>query len=49
MQLKNKRTLSGILLLIIGCLFLANGIRRGEDVTVEQKSNVVCLECIGIG
>lgn len=49
MQLKYKQTLLSILLLIIGSIFLANGIRRGEDVTVEQKSTVVCLECIGIG
>ncbi len=44
-----NRTISGTLLLLAGCLFLLNGIHRGEYRTVEQKSNVVCLECIGIG
>lgn len=49
MKYKTKRTMLSLLLLVIGCLSLLNGIHRGEDVTVEQKSNVVCLECIGIG
>lgn len=44
-----KRRGMGILLLIIGCLSLLYGIHRNEHKTVEQKSNIICLECIGIG
>lgn len=44
-----KRTLSGILLLITGILFILTGIHRNEHLTVEKKSNIICLECIGIG
>lgn len=39
----------GLLMLLIGVLFLLNGIHRQEHVTVEKKSNLICLECIGIG
>lgn len=49
MKPTKKRTFCGILVLAIGCLFLLTGIVRKEYQTVEQKSNVVCLECIGIG
>lgn len=43
------RTGIGCLVLILGCLFLMYGIHRREHLTVEQKSNMICLECIGIG
>lgn len=46
---KNKRTVSAMLLLLLGWLCLLHGIHRGEHLTVEQKSGLVCLECIGIG
>lgn len=49
MQNSRKRTLTAFLLLGIGCLFLLTGIHRGEAQTVEHKSNIICLECIGIG
>lgn len=39
----------GVLLLIIGIVFVMNGIHRNEHLTVEKKSNLICLECIGIG
>lgn len=44
-----RRTFSGILFLMTGILFLFIGIYRNEHVTVQNKSNMVCLECIGIG
>lgn len=39
----------GLLLLVIGVVFLLTGIHRQEHLTVEKKSNLICLECIGIG
>lgn len=39
----------GLLVLVIGVLFLLNGIHRQEHLTIEKKSNMICLECIGIG
>lgn len=44
-----KRTLSCMILLLTGILFLFIGIQRDEHLTVEKKSNIICLECIGIG
>lgn len=44
-----KRTFFGILFLITGILYFLNGIRRNEHITVQNKSNIICLECIGIG
>lgn len=44
-----KRIFPGMLLLGIGILFLLVGIHRNEHETVEKKSNIICLECIGIG
>lgn len=38
-----------ILLLLIGALSLLYGIHRDEHLMVEKKSNLICLECIGIG
>jgi len=38
-----------ILLLILGISFFSYGIIRKEYKTVEKKSNIICLECIGIG
>lgn len=49
MTKKRKETMIGVLLLIVGILFLLNGICRQEHITVEKKSNIICLECIGIG
>lgn len=44
-----KRSLTALILFCIGCLFLVTGIKRGEQQTVENKSGIICLECIGIG
>lgn len=38
-----------ILLLLIGTLSLLYGIQREEHLLVAKKSNIICLECIGIG
>ena len=38
-----------ILLLFIGTCSLLYGIHRDEHLMVEKKSNIICLECIGIG
>lgn len=39
----------GLLLLLLGLNFLFYGIHRQEHKTVEKKSSIICLECIGIG
>ena len=44
-----KRVISGILLLLLGISSLLYGIHRDEHTTVAHKSNMICLECIGIG
>lgn len=49
MRKQIKKNFIGILVLIIGILFVMNGIHRKEHLTVEKKSNMICLECIGIG
>lgn len=51
-QAKNtgsRRLLTSILLFAIGFTFVLYGIHRNEHVTVQNKSNIICLECIGIG
>ncbi len=49
MKRERVKTGVGCLVLLAGCLFLLYGIHRGEHLTVEQKSSMICLECIGIG
>lgn len=44
-----KKQAAGLFLLAVGILFLLYGIYRNEHKTVADKSNIVCLECIGIG
>lgn len=44
-----KKNITGALFTMLGILFVIAGIHRKEHVTVEQKSNIICLECIGIG
>lgn len=46
---RHSRLFTGAMLFLAGCLFLVIGIQREEYKTVEQKSNIICLECIGIG
>ena len=49
MNAQKKRTVTALLIFSVGCLFLLAGIRRGEQQTVEKKSGIICLECIGVG
>lgn len=44
-----KRTLLSFVLLFLGVLSLFYGIHRNEHTTVQKKSGIICLECIGIG
>ena len=44
-----KKKAAGILLLVVGIIFIALGITRGEASTVLLKATNICLECIGIG
>lgn len=44
--IKNK---VGITLMTIGLLSMSIGVFRQEHKTVAKKSNIICLECIGIG
>ena len=39
----------GINLMAIGLLSMSVGVFRQEHKTVAKKSNIICLECIGIG
>lgn len=47
---KQKR-INGIRISVVlmGILFMAIGISRGEPATVLTKAVYICLECIGIG
>lgn len=47
--MKHRRTIVTSLIFLTGCLFILYGVHRKEHLTVEQKSNIICLECIGIG
>lgn len=44
-----KKNIAGVFFLLLGVLFMLNGIHRDEHLTVEKKSSVICMECIGIG
>lgn len=44
-----KKQKVGLLVLLLGVNFLLYGVHRQEHKTVEKKSNLICLECIGIG
>ncbi|WP_455542178.1 CD1871A family CXXC motif-containing protein [Intestinibacter sp.] len=44
-----KKNKIGLLLMVVGILSLSFGIFRQEHLTVAKKSNIICLECIGIG
>lgn len=44
-----KRNKIGLTLVVIGVLSFSLGIHRKEHITVAKKSNIICLECIGIG
>ncbi len=36
-------------LVLLGIVFVAIGVWRGEDETVFRKAVNICMECIGLG
>lgn len=44
-----KKNKAGVIVLIIGVVFMAMGVFRGETKVVLKKAIIICLECIGIG
>ncbi len=49
MEMKNKRKLLTIALLIASVVLICLGIAVNEPSTVLNKAVHVCMECIGIG
>ncbi|MBE6350703.1 MAG: thioredoxin [Spirochaetaceae bacterium] len=47
--MKNRKTISALIILIIGIIFVLLGICRGEPFVIFNKATKICLECIGIG
>jgi len=46
---KTGKFFNGYFFAIVGLLFMAIGVWRGEVATVCTKAIQICLECIGIG
>lgn len=46
---EKKRKVLPLVVILLGVVFLGLGVYRGEHKMVEAKSNIICLECIGIG
>lgn len=44
-----RKNLPALLLFLLGGVFFALGIARGEQFVVFTKAVNLCLECIGIG
>lgn len=44
-----RRYGAGLLALLLGVGCLLYGVHREEHKMVAKKSNMICLECIGIG
>lgn len=44
-----RRNRTAVLLLLIGLVFVAVGVWRGEVETVFRKAVTICMECIGLG
>lgn len=49
MSLETRSRKITMVLLLTGIVFLSYGAIRKEHKVVEAKSNIICLECIGIG
>ena len=43
------KTVSQVVLLVVGVAMVCFGVMRGEAATVLGKAIRLCLECIGIG
>lgn len=46
---ERKKNLIAGGLVLLGMVFLAAGILRGEDTVVWRKAVNICMECIGLG
>lgn len=44
-----RRNRATVILLLIGLIFVAVGVWRGEVETVFRKAVTICMECIGLG
>ncbi|MCI9414612.1 MAG: thioredoxin [Clostridiales bacterium] len=44
-----RRNRAAVILLLIGLIFVAVGVWRGEVETVFRKAVTICMECIGLG
>ena len=44
-----KRSMIALGVFLLGAVFVAVGLARGEAATVFQKAVQICMECIGIG
>lgn len=43
------RYIAAAIIIVIGVLFIAYGIKDGEAGAVLRKAVAICMECIGIG
>lgn len=44
-----RRNRAAVILLLIGLIFVAVGVWRGEVETVFRKAVTICMECIALG
>ena len=44
-----KRSMIAVGVFVLGAVFVAVGVARGEAATVFHKAVQICMECIGIG
>ena len=42
-------SLVGVVVIVLGIVFVITGVMRGEAAVVLNKAVNICLECIGIG
>lgn len=43
------RNVLAAVVVLLGAVFVAVGVTRGEAAVVLQKAVVICMECIGLG
>lgn len=49
MTQRHNQSRKGFILLGVGIVLMLIGIYLGEPQIVAKKSNMICMECIGIG